>query len=316
MDEASVIVRHFVPLGGADPAVRVGIGDDGAVLAPPVGEELVLTTDALLEGVHLPADAPAESWGRRLAAVNLSDLGAMGARPRWALLALALPEAREDWLAGFARGLGEGLAAAGVSLVGGNLTRGPRNLALTLLGTVPAGRVLTRRDGRPGDAVLVTGRLGAAALARRRWFAGERETEAVRAYLEPDPPWRLGSLLSGHATAAIDLSDGFLADLSRLLAASAVGAVIDLDALPLAPGLDPRDEGDLRLALAGGDDYELCFTAPGPALATVADLARGLGRPLARVGTLVEGSGLRLRRGGNDVTPPVFGGYDHFRPPP
>jgi len=312
MGEFDLVDRFFVPLGGADSDVRLGIGDDAAVLAPPPDAELVLTCDSLIESIHLPEGVPAVSWGRRLAAVNLSDLGAMGATPRWGLLALTIPDEDDVWLAEFARGLGERLGDARVALVGGNTTRGPRAGTLTLLGILPPGSALRRSTGRAGDAVFVTGVLGAGALARRLWEEGVRDRR-VAPYLEPDPPWRFGALLRGKATAAIDISDGFLADLGHLLEASAVGAEIDLERLPLAPGLDRGSRDDLEVALTGGDDYELCLTAPDAALGDLVAEARALGVSLTRVGRLTPEPGLRLLDAGRPV--PVFPipGHDHFR---
>jgi thiamine-monophosphate kinase len=312
MGEFDLIARCFAPLAGVDPDVRLGIGDDGAVLAAPVGEELVVTCDSLVEGIHLPADAPAISWGRRLAAINLSDLAAMGARPRWALLALTIPEDDVCWLEDFARGLGERTRESEVALVGGNTSRGPRAATLTLLGTVPPGAALRRGTGRVGDAILVTGVLGAGALGRRLWDGGVRDAR-VRAYLEPEPPWRFGPALRGSATSAIDVSDGFLADLDRLLEASGAGAEIEIERLPLAVGLDRFADADLELALSGGDDYELCVTAPEGAVETLAARARGLGVRLRRVGRLTAQPGIRLRDGERTLPLPRIRGHDHFR---
>ncbi len=313
MGEFDLIARYFAPLGGADPEVRLGIGDDGAVLAPPAGDELVVTCDSLVEGIHLPAGAPAVSWGRRLLAVNLSDLGAMGATPRWALLALTIPEDDTFWLEDFARGFGERAREARVALVGGNTTRGPRAATLTLLGTLPPGSALRRNTGRAGDLVLVTGVLGAAALGRRLWDRGVRAGRRLEPYLDPDPPWRLGPFLRGRATGAIDISDGFLADLGHLLEASGTGAEIEIGALPLAPGLDRVQGGDLELALAGGDDYELCVTVSEERLGVLTAGARDLGVRLTRVGCLTSEPGLRLSDGGRGVPTPRVMGHDHFR---
>ncbi len=316
MGEFELIARHFAPWGGDDPDVRLGIGDDGAVIVPPDGEDLVLTCDALVEGIHLPMEAPPEAWGRRLVAVNLSDLGAMGARPRWALLALTIPEFDDSWLSAFARGLGERLREAGVALVGGNTARGPRSATLTLVGSLPARSALRRGGGRKGDSVFVTGVLGAGGYARRLWNQGVRERALLAPYLEPNPPWRLGPALRARATGAIDISDGFLADLGHLLEAADLGADIDIEALPLAPGLDPARRADLNLALAGGDDYELCLTARAEESELLRAEAQRLGVRLTRVGFLTEARGLRLRRGGEEVPLPEVLGHDHVRRPP
>jgi thiamine-monophosphate kinase len=304
MDEFSLIDRYF-RRDARDPAVRLGIGDDGAVVVPAAGCELVLAVDMLVEGRHFFADVAPSALGHKTLAVNLSDLAAMGATPRWALLAGALPAPDELWLAEFSRGLFALADRFGVGLIGGDTTRGPRNLCLTIIGEVPIGTALTRAGAKPGDDIYVSGRLGDAALAlavlRGKATLGGIELEQARTRLDlPEPRVSLGTRLRSVATAAIDLSDGLTGDLGHVLAQSGVGATLDLALIPRSPALaallgdDRRDLG-LSCLLAGGDDYELCFTVAPWAAAVVAAIARDLGIPLARVGAVTAGAGLVVR---------------------
>jgi len=318
MDEAAIIERFFRHLGAVRTDVVLGIGDDAALLRPPPGFDLALTTDSLVENVHfLPGSAP-RSLGHRALAVNLSDLAAMGAQPGWALLSLALPSIDESWLGEFATGLGRLARGHEVALVGGNLSRGPLNITLQLAGFVPAGTALRRSGARAGDEVWVSGTLGDAARGR---LAVGAAVDASSAWLRqrfeyPSPRVALGEALRGVATACIDLSDGLLADLPRLASASGCGAVLEVDRLPLsealvaaaraAPGGEPW-----QTALLGGEDYELCFTAPSAAAAALADIAARVAVPLTRCGALRAAGGLELRRGGDVIqfSQPPFG---HF----
>ncbi len=311
--EFDLIDRHFA---GHDrgPGVRLGVGDDAALLAPPdSGESLAVTIDTLVAGVHFAPDADPASLGHKLLAVSLSDLAAMGARPAWATLALTLPAIDEAWLAAFAGGL-LGLAAEhGVALVGGDTTRGPLTLTLQAAGHVPADRALRRSGARPGDAVCVTGTLGDAALALDP-PAGLDAAEAdwLRARLDrPTPRVAAGLALRGLARAAIDVSDGLAADLGHVLAASGVGTTVELERLPLgAPLRRLAAAGDWRLPLAGGDDYELCFTLPAARLDDLGDL--DLGVPVTRVGTVEAAPGLRLVAPDGRPYALERAGYDHF----
>jgi thiamine-monophosphate kinase len=301
----------------------LGVGDDAALLAPTPGCELAVSVDMLVCGRHFFADVDPEALGHKALAVNLSDLAAMGALPRWALLAGALPEADPAWLAAFARGFFALADAFAVDLVGGDTTRGPLNLCVTVLGEAPAGQALRRSGARPGEAIFVSGRLGDAALALAH-LRGQVELTATefaaceRALLWPAPRVALGQRLRGLASAAIDVSDGLLGDLGHVLDASAVGATLELSALPRSPALArlfAGSERTLALAclLAGGDDYELCFTAPLSAAAPLAALAEELALPLLPIGRIEAGAGLTVRDEAGRPLSALPEAFDHFR---
>jgi thiamine-monophosphate kinase len=301
----------------------LGVGDDAALLAPTPGCELAVSTDMLVAGRHFFADTDPEALGHKSLAVNLSDLAAMGSHPRWALLACALPEADPAWLEAFARGFFALADAHGVDLVGGDTTRGPLNLCVTVLGEVPTGQALRRSCARPGDEVYVSGRLGDAALAvahhRGRTALARDELERCEAALSrPTPRVALGERLRGLGTSAIDLSDGLVGDLGHVVKASRVRATIELGALPRSRAVDRRLGGAeralaLECLLAGGDDYELCFTAPAGAASKVQAVSADIGIALTRVGAIASGSGLVIldeEGGAIEAAPRAF---DHFR---
>jgi thiamine-monophosphate kinase len=301
----------------------LGVGDDAALLAPAPGCELVVSTDMLVAGRHFFAGAEPEALGYKTLAVNLSDLAAMGSHPRWALLACALPEADPAWLDAFARGFFELADVHGVDLVGGDTTRGPLNLCVTVLGEVPTGQALRRSGARPGDDVYVSGRLGDAALAvahhRGRVALAREELGRCEAALSrPTPRVALGERLRGLATAAIDLSDGLVGDLGHIANASRVRATIELAAVPRSPAIDRRLGGTERaLALeclvAGGDDYELCFTAPTAAAAKLRSVSADVGVALTRVGAIAPGSDLVILDEQGNALETVPHAFDHFR---
>jgi thiamine-monophosphate kinase len=308
--EFELIARLVKAVPCRRPDVRVGPGDDAAVLAPPAGLELVQTIDTCLEGVHFPAGLDPADVGWRGLAVNLSDLAAMGAEPAWGLLSLALPAADELWLDAFAAGVGELAAAAGLDLVGGDTVRGPLGVTFALTGFVPPGQALPRSGARPGDEIWVSGALGGGAAGLAAWRRGERE--AAQPFLRPRPQLAEGCALRGLASAAIDVSDGLAQDLGHVLRASGVGGVVDLEALPLHPlaraaGLP---EG-LTMALSGGDDYALCFTVPARARVALDSVSAGWAGPLARIGRIRAEAGLEWRRDGRPVPAPGAG-WDHF----
>ena len=293
MSEFALIDRFFkrVP---RDAAVRIGIGDDAAVITPSAGMELAASVDMLVEGRHFLHGSDPARLGHKTLAVNLSDMAAMGATPRWALLAGALPDENPEWIAAFMSGLDALATAFNVELVGGDTTRGPRNLCVTILGEVPAGTALTRAGAQVGDDVYVSGTLGdaAAALAaltsRTRFDAKTLATLRLR--LEaPTPRVALGSALRGIATSCIDVSDGVVGDLGHILEASSAGAHLSLASIPRHPAVDaklagPERSAALQWVLAGGDDYELCFTAPRATAGRIEALARELALPLTRIG--------------------------------
>ena len=322
MNEFELIERFFTrPPRSA--SVVLGIGDDAAVLAPTPGHQLVAAVDMLVAGRHFLADVDPESLGHKTLAVNLSDMAAMGATPRWALLAGALPDADAQWLAAFARGLCTLADVHGVDLVGGDTTRGPLNLCLTILGEVPAGQAVTRAGARVGDDVYVSGRLGEAAAAvaanAGRTTLDAAALAACRRRLDwPVPRVALGERLRGVATAMLDVSDGLTGDLGHVLAASQVGAMIDLASIPCAPAVAAKLAGGeralaLSCLLAGGDDYELCFTAPPEGAARLAAIAADVGVPLTRIGVIRTGRGLVVRDEEGAPLTALPGGFDHFR---
>jgi thiamine-monophosphate kinase len=321
MDEFALIDRYF-RRDVRDPAVCIAVGDDGAVVAPAPGCDLVFSVDMLVEGRHFLAGVDPVTLGHKTLAVNLSDLAAMGATPRWALLAGALPDSDERWLSGFARGLFALADRFGVSLIGGDTTRGPRNLCLTIIGETPAGTALTRSGAKPGDDIYVSGMLGDAALAlaalQGRVQLDGAELAAARLRLEmPEPRVALGERLRGIASAAIDVSDGLTGDLAHILDASAVGAAIDLVRIPRSATLAKLLDGNARdvvlaCLLAGGDDYELCFTASPSARDAIAVVAGDVGVPLARIGTVNSGTGLVVRDEHGATLGNLPRSFDHF----
>ena len=318
LSESELITRYFRKCGAQRRDVTLGVGDDAAVLECPPGMQLVATTDTLVAGVHFPSTVPAAAVGHRALAVNLSDLAAMGARPAWALLALTLPEADEQWLTGFAAGFGALARAHDVALVGGDTTRGPLAVTVQLLGHVPHGRALTRAGGRPGDALYVSGSPGDAgaglAIEQGRLAAPADAAPYLRErFLLPTPRVALGERLRGYARACIDVSDGLLGDAGKLAGASGVGLEIAFADLPvsrpLVVALGP--DAARELALTAGDDYELLF-AVDPA--RVAELERELPRAqwnYSQIGVLREAPGAVVRRDGS-VMEFSHSGYQHF----
>src|SRR5215472_5810498 len=318
LSETELISRFFRSCGVQRRDVVLGVGDDAAVLECPPGAQLVATTDTLVAGVHFPLSVPAAAVGHRALAVNLSDLAAMGARPAWALLALTLPSADEQWLSEFAAGLAGLARAHDVALVGGDTTRGPLTISVQLLGHVPRGRALTRAGGRPGDRLFVSGSPGDAgaglALEQGRLSAPPEAAPYLRErFLLPTPRVALGERLRDYARACIDVSDGLLGDAGKLAAASGVGLEISFTELPVSRALQQALGGEAarELALTAGDDYELLF-AVDPARA--AELERELAPAqwnYRQIGVLREGAGAVVVRDGT-VMEFSHSGYQHF----
>lgn len=257
------IIREYFRRETASADLVTGIGDDGAVLRPRAGCDQVVVTDTLVEGRHFPAGFDAMDIGWRAMAVNLSDIAAMGAAPRFAFLNLTVANPDADWLREFADGLFALAERAGVILAGGDTTQGPLSVTVTVLGDVPRGRALLRSGARVGDLVAVSGSLGdAAAGLELLQQDGERDHALALRFRRPEPRLVLGKNLAGIATAAIDVSDGLLADLGHILEASGVGARIELARLPISTALTGTGSEGYDHALAGGDDYELCFCVP------------------------------------------------------
>ena len=320
MNEFELIGRFF-RRAPRNADVRIGIGDDGAVVAPAAGMEYVISVDMLVEGRHFAPETNPVLLGHKTLAVNLSDLAAMGALPRFVLLAGALPTPDPEWLAGFMRGFDALAAQYDVELIGGDTTRGPRTLCVTAIGEVPAGTALTRSGATPGDTIFVSGALGDAALALAfaagRTDVDEAALPALQRRLDrPEPRIALGVALRGIASSAIDLSDGLTGDLGHIVAASRVGATIDLAAIPCSDALR-ANKGIERLTalgclLAGGDDYELCFTAQPAMRERVDALALVLGIPLTAIGAITAESGLTIRDEHGRPLPSLPRAFDHF----
>lgn len=319
MNEFELIRRFFATQAVRREDVALGIGDDAALLRVPPGMELAATVDSLVAGVHFPDSLSAEEIGQRALAVNLSDLAAMGAEPAWALLALTLPNADEKWLAGFAQGFFTLAERYKVALAGGNVARGPLNITITLHGLVPEGAALTRSGAQPGDEIYVTGELGAAAAGLRliQNRIGAPGSERLRArFARPEPRVRAGLGLRGLASAAIDISDGFFADLVHILQSSGVGAEVEVEALPLAAeAVELLGRAEARqLAFAGGDDYELCFCVPPANTRFLKEHMDQLGCPVTRVGVVNAEKLLVCRQadGGKWLPDVDTSGYRHF----
>lgn len=291
MDEFSLIHRYFkreTPHAG----VRLGIGDDAALLTPPTGQELVISTDTLVAGRHFPLDTDAYSIGWKAAAVNLSDLAAMGATPHSLLLALTLPDADPDFLSGLAAGLFAACDHAGVALIGGDTTRGTTlSLTITALGWVPTGHAILRSGAQPDDLIVVSGWLGDAAYALKHLHDPDLDP-ALKARLDrPTARIALGLALRGHASAMLDISDGLAQDLGHILRVSGVAGTIEVDRLPCTAQLAALDIATRApLQLAGGDDYELCFTLSPQKFANLQQVWHGHDLPLTVIGKITAQS--------------------------
>jgi len=321
--EFDLIARHFRRPNASDmPQVLLGIGDDCALLRPQTGLELAISSDMLVEGRHfLPGTDPLR-LGHKALAVNLSDLAAMGARPLGFTLALALPCLDDTWLAEFSCGLHALAGEHRCPLVGGDTTRGPLNICITVFGEVAAAKSLRRDAARPGDDIWLSGRTGEARLALEalqgaHWaqLAAGADLPTLRTRLEtPTPRTGLGQALSGLAHAAIDLSDGLIGDLGHLLASSACGALLLAGQLPVAPALARlTPEQRWQCLLAGGDDYELLFTAAPEQHERIVAAARQCQTDVVRIGHITASPGLVIQDGDGTPLPDAFGGFDHFR---
>jgi thiamine-monophosphate kinase len=315
--EFDLIERFFKRPARRSP---LGVGDDCALLAPAPGMQLAVSCDMLVEGRHFFEGADPRQLGHKSLAVNLSDLAACGAEPLAFTLALALPEARDAWLAPFADGLFALADEYGCELVGGDTTRGPLNICITVFGQVPAGQALLRSGAQPGDDVYVSGTLGDARLAlealRGAIALPADVLRSARTRLDrPSPRVSLGIALRGVASAAIDISDGLAGDLGHILAQSGAGARLETGALQrvmAAPGHAVPDERRLEWVLAGGDDYELAFTAPVRQRDAVAGAAQDAGVPVTRIGRIEAEPGLRIEDPHGKLLTRQFASFDHF----
>lgn len=323
MDEFSLI-EYFFSKSQLSENISLGVGDDCALIDIPTGYQLATSVDTLLEGVHFPVDGPAEGVGSRALCVALSDLAAMGAEPVAFTLAISLPELNEDWLEAFSRGLYSVANEYMCPLVGGDTTRGPLAITIQVLGKVRCGQALRRSGAMVGDAVCVSGSLGdgAASLNLIVHSKPPRLDSSIRAYLydryyRPAPQFELASILAGAASAAIDISDGFLADLGHVCKMSGVGAKVDLELLPYTQQLDRIScAGRIRdWMLCGGDDYQLCFSVPQKKLANLLQIASQIGVRVSCVGEIVKGAGVQLLDTGTELNMEDLTdnkGYNHF----
>lgn len=321
--EFELIARYFAPLAAAAPEA-LGLLDDAAVMTPRSGHELVVTTDALVAGVHFLPNDPPDLIARKALRVNLSDLAAKGALPRWYLLDAVFPiDLKEDWIAAFARGLRQDQDEFGIHLIGGDTasTPGPLTLAITAMGEVPAGKMLRRSTARAGDDIYVSGTVGDAALGllacqgKLSHLSESDRASLIARYRLPLPRVMLGPKLVGLATASLDVSDGVVADLGHICETSHLAATIEEASVPLsgaartaiahAPDLIDR-------ILAGGDDYEILFTAPPQARPKLADLAGNLGLSLTRIGRMAAGEGVQIRAENGHLRRLAAGGWSHF----
>ena len=317
--EFELIRRYF---SRPTPSAVLGAGDDCALLRPSLGMQLAVSTDMLVEGRHFPPGTDARRLGHKSLAVNLSDLAAMGADARWMLLAIALPQPDEGWIAAFADGLYALADSVGAELVGGDTTRGPLCISITVLGELPVGLALRRDGANAGDDVWLSGSTGDAALGlahlqKRIELSAPAAANCIDRLELPQARLELGGRLRGIASAAIDISDGLLADLGHVLESSGVAARVELAKLPRSEAL--RSCGNAALAeeclLAGGDDYELLFSAPAASRGDVAAIGRDIGVSLTRIGEILVGKPrAQVVREDGSVLAFTRGGFDHFAP--
>ena len=305
-------VNGWVPAEVESPLL--GIGDDAAVLQCPAGQQLVVTVDTLVEGVHFVPLSSAADIGFKALAVNLSDLAAMGATPAWFFLALTLPEVSPRWIDAFSHGLSVLSEQSRIQLCGGDTTSGPLSVTITAMGLVNPGEALTRGGARPGDLVVVSGFCGLASYALKQIEQGARPAEkAVQAMNRPEPRLKLGRLLAGKANACIDISDGLAADLTHIAKASGLGAEIELWRLPVPAelaGLPQVDRWEHQLG--GGDDYELCFTLSPEREAELKEWAEKADVELTVIGRTTPGSNVLFLREDGGRFSPARRGFDHF----
>nr|WP_315849753.1 thiamine-phosphate kinase [uncultured Rhodoferax sp.] len=335
MGEFELITRYFQrPQRALDEGVVLGVGDDCALLQPTPGLQWAVSSDMLVSGRHFFPDVDPRTLGHKALAVNLSDLAACGAKPRAFTLALALPDARAEWLQPFSEGLFALADAHGCALMGGDTTRGPLNICITVMGEVPPGQALLRSGAQVGDDVYVSGTLGDAALALQCLQGKVHLPPAVLAQArlrleQPTPRVALGLALRGVASATADVSDGLLGDLGHILSQSGVGATVEAEIamhLIAACAYPTRSRGQfdaeipaalaLQCVLAGGDDYELVFTAPPAQAAAVQAAARASGTPVTRIGRTEAMTGVRVVDGSGALLPGPWASFDHFATPP
>lgn len=312
--EFELIAKYFTRPA---PNTTLAVGDDAALLTAGAGTELAVSSDMLVAGTHFFHDTDPEKLGWKTLAVNISDLAAMGADPRWATLSLALPDINDTWLTAFSQGFFDCAQRFGVDLIGGDTTRGPLALSVTIIGELPRGNALRRDGAKIGDDIWISGQLGNAALA----LAGLQEKipmaglePCIAALYSPQPRVELGLGLRGRAHAAIDISDGLVADLGHILQRSNCGAEIRPDQIPRSPSLATYMHQPLGMQclLTGGDDYELCFTAPPSQEEFIVSLRTKLNLRLTRIGKITTGHELSIIDAQGKLLDFENRGYDHF----
>jgi thiamine-monophosphate kinase len=314
ISEFEVIERYFRQVRPLRDDVVLGVGDDAALLQPPAGYQLVVAVDTLVAGRHFPQHTDAFDIGYKSLAVNLSDLAAMGASPAWATLSLTLPEVDEPWLEAFAQGFFQLAARHRVDLVGGDTTRGPLSITVQLNGLVKAGKALRRDSACPGQRLFVTGTPGEAACALQQLNAGSQpDADLLRRLNRPEPRVEFGLALAGTGAAAIDISDGLLADLGHIVSASHCGATLWVDRLPRSRALQARPPDDvLACQLQGGDDYELCFALDADKAGRLEQIAEQQQLLLTEIGVIESQPGICCRHDDGSIHHPRGHGFDHF----
>ena len=316
--EFDLIDRYFSGISPDDDSVSCGIGDDAAIINIPDEQELLVSVDTLVSDVHFSATANAYDIGYKSLAVSISDIAAMGATPRWATLALTLPGIDPDWLQTFAAGFADIAGKYSITLVGGDTTQGPLSITVQIMGTVDRGKSIRRCGAKPGDLIFVSGYLGAAGFARRT-LGENTASQDISPYClqrlhRPEPRVELGGQLCNLANASIDVSDGLAADLNHILKSSGVAAEVQLAGLPLCKELEDFDDKNLlwQIALAAGDDYELCFTISADKKEELEKRTGDLSYPVTCIGKITTGEGINwLEENGKEVKLELEG-YQHF----
>ncbi|WP_299793701.1 thiamine-phosphate kinase [uncultured Shewanella sp.] len=318
MKEFQLIENFFTNRSHSRRDVELSIGDDCALVQPALNKSIAISCDTLVEGIHFYPDIPPQALGYKSLAVNLSDLASMGAEPAWVTLALTLPDVDEQWLSQFSSGLFDAAEYYGVALVGGDTTRGPRSITITINGQVPAGKALTRGGAKNGDWIYVTGTIGDSALGLdvirgKRKVDPEHHEYLVNRHYYPSPRVLAGQSLRGLASSAIDLSDGLGSDIKHILKRSQVGAVIELQKLPLSNALTESVTEDeaLSYALMGGEDYELLFTVPEAQKGALETALANAGVQFTQIGQITTGDSIKLMRNKERFTPNNIG-FEHF----
>lgn len=317
MDEFSLIEKFFKPLSLKRDDVLLAIGDDAACLHVPEGMNLLVSTDTLVSNIHFLSTWDPYDIACRAVMVNISDLAAMAAKPCWAILALTLPEMDSDWLESFSRGLSDSLKKFDVSLIGGDTTRGPLSITVTVFGQAPYGQEVRRSGAKPGDIICVSGNLGAAALAVKSFdrtdVMPEDKAELMNHLIHPKPRIDLNDFLRHYAHAAVDISDGLSADLNHICVASGVGACLLRESIPIHPLLNKYcPDKAVDLALTGGDDYELCFTVSADQFESFTRALNKIDLVCYPVGVIEKMPGLRIKTADNQSKELIPRGYSHF----